>query len=112
MSDREDAEEFYEKVVEDFNRHIIRQRTPTPEQLAEEDPKVVSLLTRQLQKNALVPFEVALEMIECEYDPMNEEDVDEFYADIVEQYVLDIVKKRKTNPKKNIIKFPKRSVTP
>lgn len=51
-------------------------------------------------------------MMEQEYNPFDENDVDEFYSEIVKQYVLDIVKEKKKNSKKNIIKFPKRSVTP
>ena len=112
MITREDIEEYYDKVVQDFNRRIIKERTPTPEELAEEDPKIVYFYERQFLKHAWVPPEVALEMMEQDYNPFDENDVDEFYSEIVKQYVLDIVKEKKKNSKKNIIKFPKRSVTP
>jgi len=112
MITREDIEEYYDKVVQDFNRRIIKERTPTPEELAEEDPKIAYLYERQFLKHAWVPPEVALEMMEQEYNPFDENDVEEFYSEIVKQYVLDIVKEKKKNSKKNIIKFPKRSVTP
>ena len=112
MITREDIEEYYDRVVQDFNQRIIKERTPTLQELADEDPKIAYFYEWQFLKHAWVPPEVALEMMEQDYNPFDENDVDEFYSEIVKQYVLDIVKKRKTNPKKNIIKFPKRSVTP
>jgi hypothetical protein len=112
MITREDIEEYYDRVVQDFNQRIIKERTPTPEELAEEDPKIAYLYEWQFKKHAWVPPEVALEMMEQDYNPFDENDVDEFYSEIVKQYVLDIVKEKKKNSKKNIIKFPKRSVTP
>lgn len=112
MITREDIEEYYDRVVQDFNQRIIKERTPTPQELAEEDPKIAYFYEWQFLKHAWVPPEVALEMMEQDYNPFDENDVDEFYSEIVKQYVLDIVKEKKKNSKKNIIKFPKRSVTP
>ena len=105
MIDIEDVEEFYEKVIEDYTKHVIE----NGKKIVDDDPKVVCIFTYQLKKNSLVPLEVAYEMIECGYDPMNGTDVDEFYEDIVEQYILNIIKEKKKLAKKaptNIIKFP------
>jgi hypothetical protein len=107
MSDIEDSEEYllYEKIVAEYNKLVIETRVKP----VTEDPKVVNLYHQRIINSGMVPLEVALEMIECEYDPLNEDDIDEFYSDIVEQYILEIVKEKKKSAGKsttNIIKFP------
>jgi hypothetical protein len=111
MSDIEDdaIEEFYTRTIAEYTKQTIDNAKNLDECVVKDG--VVNFYYLRIVKADLVPLPVAIDMLSCGYDPLNETDIEEFYDDIVESVIIDIAKaKKKTIKRKkkinNVIPFP------
>jgi hypothetical protein len=113
MSDIKDdaVEEFYTRTIAEYTKQTIDNAKNLDELVLLKDG-VVNLYYRRIVKADLVPLPVAIDMLYCGYDPLNETEIEEFYDDIVESVIVDIAKAKKKKRKNNVIPFPGKNLIP